>query len=270
MFLKKLKVLLQSKYVLIFFVIITVIYVGTKVRNIPYNEEFLDNTIVEGFVKSVDDKSIIIDNSIVYFNENISLGDRVRCIGTYELPSQNTNFYTFNYQKFLASKKVYYIMYGNCEVIHHSKSIISKVKKIIESYFDAFKSKNYLYAFILGNTNFINNDILNSYRLNGVNHLFSISGMHIGFIISILSFIKKKWLIAIILLFYLVLLGFPSSMTRAVFFFCLVLVNKKIGLDKKVLFLYLLMAMLVYNPFYIYDVGFIYSYLITFFLIIFS
>lgn len=269
-YLRKLKIILQSKQLLYTFIVFTLIYVGIKVKTIPYNLSILNQNEIEGVVKHVNDSSIVIDDVIVFYNRDIIIGDYVSCQGKIYLPNENTNFYLFNYRRYLASKKIYYAMNGECVVISSSKSIVGNLKYNIKSYFNRFKSKKYLEAFILGETDYIEEDVMNSYMINGINHLFSVSGMHISFIVSILTFIKTKCVIAIILILYLIILGFPLSMTRAVLFYCLILLNKKVGLSTKKIFLYLLMSMLIYNPFYIYNIGFIYSYLISFFLIYYS
>lgn len=54
----------------------------------------------------------------------------------------------------------------------------------------------YLYAFILGDTNYIEEDIKESFQNNGISHLLAISGMHITFLFNglynLLNKIKKE------------------------------------------------------------------------------
>ena len=51
------------------------------------------------------------------------------------------------------------------------------------------KEDEYLNTFILGDSSGIEENILNSYRDNGISHLFSVSGMHIthGFVLQTTS-----------------------------------------------------------------------------------
>ena len=270
MFLKKLKIILQPKTLLFILCFATILYVYYSVKNVPYNQLKTEQKKIVGKVREKNDKSIIIDDIIVFYSNNIVVGDYVSCDGKISLPKDNTNFYLFSYRNYLASKKIYYTMNGKCEVISRSNSYLSRLKQSIEDYFAKFKSVKYLEAFILGNTDLIEKSIMDGYVINGINHLFSISGMHVGFIIGMLSFIKKRWIIAFVLIFYLIFLGFPVSMMRAVLFFVMSLLNKKLHISNKILFIYLIIFMLLYNPLYIYNIGFVYSYLISFFLITYS
>ena len=54
------------------------------------------------------------------------------------------------------------------------------------------KEYPYLNAFILGDTSYLSEDIKNSYLTNGISHLFSVSGMHVGFLSSIILFLLNK------------------------------------------------------------------------------
>lgn len=274
MLLKVLRTILQSKISLIFLGLFTFIYVVYKVNNLSYDSNRLgDNKNITGIIKSIDDKSITMNDTIVYTDtSNLSLGMKVTCTGTVDLPSVNTNFNLFNYRNFLKSRGITYLMDGNCDVLKKTTSLIYKIKNMMLSRIDNLKSSRYIKAFILGMTDDIEDNINENYRINGISHLFSISGMHITFLIGILSFIKRKYLIVFFLIFYLILLGFPPSMMRAVCFFIILLINKesKLNIKNYLLFLYLTIFMLIFNPYNIYNIGFVYSYVITFFLIIYS
>ncbi|MBE7082003.1 MAG: ComEC/Rec2 family competence protein [Clostridiales bacterium] len=80
------------------------------------------------------------------------------------------------------------------------------------------------YALLLGNSNFMDNDLISSYRYAGVAHIFAVSGLHIGFLATLLIFIFKKLkinpflktiIITFILLFYSGICGFSASSLRA-------------------------------------------------------
>lgn len=80
------------------------------------------------------------------------------------------------------------------------------------------------YALLTGNSNFIDNELISSYRNAGVAHIFAVSGLHIGFLATILIFIFKKinlnrylriLIMTIVLLFYSGVCGFSASSLRA-------------------------------------------------------
>lgn len=83
---------------------------------------------------------------------------------------------------------------------------------------------NVAYALITGNSGLIDYELLTSYREAGVAHIFAVSGLHIGFLAVVLSFIFKKirikpiiksLTIVAILLFYSGVCGFSASSLRA-------------------------------------------------------
>lgn len=91
------------------------------------------------------------------------------------------------------------------------------------------------YAMLTGNTDFIDEASLDSFRYGGVAHIFAVSGLHIGLIFGIISFILKKLhcnkyisaLIGLTFVFlYSALCGFtPSSLRAAIMCAVLSLAN---------------------------------------------
>ena len=81
------------------------------------------------------------------------------------------------------------------------------------------------YALLTGNSDYMDSDVISSYRQAGVAHIFAVSGLHIGFLATVLNFIMKRLKIkrlikAIVVTFALLLYagvcGFSSSSLRAV------------------------------------------------------
>ena len=74
------------------------------------------------------------------------------------------------------------------EIIKYKNhNFLYKIKNIIISKIDSIPNNGYIKSLILGDNNSVDKDSLNSYRQNGVSHLFAISGMHVIFIIKILE-----------------------------------------------------------------------------------
>ncbi len=220
-------------------------------------------------------KEKIIVNLYKYSNFNYELGDKILVKGTLKQPSNNTNFNLFNYKKYLKSKKIYWIMTGEeITLIKKNSNILYKIKNKIISKINKYKNKEYFKMFILGDTKDIDTNIYDSYKINGITHLFSISGMHISLLsVILLKLFKNNYKIVIIfLLFYLFLARFTPSIIRATFLFILLYLNKKFKLNFKSyeILLFIFLMMLLYNPYYLYNVGFIFSFLISFNLMIFS
>ena len=194
---------------------------------------------------------------------------------------KNNNKELFNYYKYLKNKNI------NINILIHKISLVQKtknplyiIKNKIYRYIDSKKTSKYMKAFILGN-NEIDKEYKKIYQKLGINHLFAISGMHISiFTMLFLKLFKllkidedKRYiLVSIILVFYMFLTSFSASITRAGVFFILLAINKIYYFYIKPINVLLLTVSLILfiNPYFILDIGFIYSSLISFFLIVYS
>ena len=181
----------------------------------------------------------------------------------------------------MLSKNTYYSMnIDNISLIKKNNNIFYKIKTYLVERISNIKCSEYLNTFILGDSSYISDNVLESYRTNGISHLFSVSGMHITLlsclILYILNKVKKRninYLFAILfLLFYMFLTNFTPSVMRATFLFIFLTLNKllKLNLSTVRIFLLILMINIIINPYNIYNIGFKFSYIISFYLIIFS
>ena len=219
------------------------------------------------------------ENLVVYLDEYLyNLGDQVKIEGTLEIPSNNTIPNNFNYKKYLNNQQIYYILKAKkITLLKENTNIFIKLKQVILTYLNKFKSKNYLQAFILGDTSSLNN-IYDSYQKNGISHLLSIGSSHITLLnYLIITFLKKIKLkkiaepVSYLLVFlFLVLLDFPISMLRLFLYLVITYLFKKFNLKVNSLLKYYLVIIitLLINPFYIFNKGFLYSYFISFILIL--
>lgn len=211
---------------------------------------------------------------------NLSYGDKIKVKGTLITPSKNTNQNTFNYQKYLYYKKIYYLVEAtSINKIANNHNYLYTIKNTLYQKINKLKSSNYIKTLLFCD-NTLSKEIKESYRINGISHLFSVSGMHINFFISIIylylnkiTYNKRiKYLITnIFIITYLIL--FPSSsLLRSAVMSILYSINYllKLKIKKIDILLLTLGVSLLINPFIIYDLGYIYSYTITFFLVLSS
>lgn len=211
----------------------------------------------------------------------LKLGVKIFIKGSIEKPLNNTIPNTFNYNKYLKNKKIYWIIkVEETSVIDSKCNLFYAFKNYIVKRIDNLPySSAYLKTFILGNKNEIDNNIMNEYQKNGITHLFAISGMHVNlfasFIIGGLKKLKisenKRYLVTIgFILFYATLTNYTASILRAGLFFSLLLVNKIFYFFvKPVNILIFAGSILVFlNPYIINDIGFQYSFVVSFGLVI--
>lgn len=214
-----------------------------------------------------------------FFKEKVNIGSSVIVKGKLVSPKNNTVPYLFNYKKYLYNKRVYYTLkIDSIKILNENSNPFIKLKNRVIKHVNSYKDSTYLYAFILGKTELISDEVLTSYRENGISHLFALSGLHVSIFSSILLFILKKLrfkeilnyvLIFIFLLLFSFITGFSPSILRAILLFFLLSINKVFYLNIRTLdILYLVFIILVIiNPFIIYNLSFILSFTAAFFLI---
>lgn len=290
---KKLKNILQSKY--IFFILLLITLISSLIRinlkkvdiETPF-EGILENYTIDGNKLSFILKNkyslkctyYIKDENELKVLKNLNLGIKLRVEGNIDNPKSNTIPNTFNYKKYLKSKNIYKVMsVENYKVINYKTNIIYKIKNKIIKKVDKYKSKRYISAFILGDKKYLDDEVKNRYQELGVSHIFAISGMHVSLITGILFFILKKikdnlkyFIVISFLIIYVFLTGLQASVLRSVSFFIVNYLNKKYSfdLDIKNTFLIAVIILLIIYPNLIIDIGFQYSSIISFSLINFS
>lgn len=277
---RKLKILLQSNTFILLLGMLTVVMLIITFKHPLYQEERLGNKSITGIIKNIEvgeynTKLTINDTLVSVENNSFQLGEQVSCTGIIEVPTGQRNFYLFDYQKYLASKRIHYVMKGECEKISSTISFFYQIKNGILKRIEGKKSSAYLKAFLLGDSKEIKDDVRKSYQSNGISHLFAVSGMHIGLFFLIFSKLfksekKKNIFLFLFLIFYLFLTNFSPSVMRASLFFFFSNVLGKFGFTKVKSFLLFTFIMLWYQPYFLYHTGFLYSFTISFFLLLFS
>lgn len=243
-------------------------------NKVTINIKAREKLIINYYVKTRKEKD--------YYENNLELGAKIKVIGTFEIPSNNTIPNIFNYRNYLYNNQIYYLVDADkIEIISKNTNILYYIKNKVIKRIESIDDTGYLKIFVLGINDDLDSDMLDSYEFNGVSHLFSISGSHIVLLTSIILFILKKisynnkliYFITIwVVLFYLFLTSISPSILRSVIMFILMSINKCYNLKIKtldIIFLVLVVAIVI-NPFYIYNVGFQFSYLISFSLILLS
>lgn len=291
---KRLRHILQSEHLIkiitIIIFIITLLYTNYYPFKSKYTEddkEFIgivtkyevkeDKITIE--IKAKEKLLITYKYQDKEFN-NLSYGDKIKVKGTLITPSKNTNQNTFNYQKYLYYKKIYYLVEAtSINKIANNHNYLYTIKNTLYQKINKLKSSNYIKTLLFCD-NTLSKEIKESYRINGISHLFSVSGMHINFFVSIIylylnkiTYNKRiKYLITNIFIITYLILFSSSSLLRSAVMSILYSINYllKLKIKKIDILLLTLGVSLLINPFIIYDLGYIYSYTITFFLVLSS
>lgn len=195
----------------------------------------------------------------------------------------------FSYKNYLKNQQVFHQLYSkNSELLlvdNHTKTLRGHadnfrqlINKKLKSYSFSKDELSIINALILGQRQGIDKDVYDSYTNAGAIHILAVSGLHVGIILLILSFVLKpierikqgyfiKTIIILILLWsYAIIAGSSASIIRATTMFSIV----AIGLNlKRTTNIYNTLAtsifiLLLITPSYIFDVGFQLSYAAVF------
>lgn len=121
-------------------------------------------------------------------------------------------------------------------------------------------------AVILGGRNNVPDYLTEAFKRCGLYHLFAISGMQLSFFVSLIYLIFKKikssnsifWATVIFLITYNFLVGERASMLRALIMAIFILLARRWNREYsyKILLYLSYIIMIIYNPYFLYDLGF--------------
>ncbi|MBD8069217.1 DNA internalization-related competence protein ComEC/Rec2 [Bacillus sp. PS06] len=221
----------------------------------------------------------------------LTVGDQCKLSGELTAPSPAKNPNSFDYQQYLNRKEIHWILVPTNWLVTEcrkgeEKGITSVlqlreqgIRKVGSIYPDDVKG--IIQALLFGERKQIEEEILLGYQSLGVVHLLAISGLHVGFITSMLFYLlirlgisreRSIFLLLLFLPFYVVIAGASPSVLRACLMTGLVLISAKSkhrfsSLDAISIACGLL---LMNHPFLLFEVGFQLSFIVSFSLIMSS
>jgi len=228
----------------------------------------------------------------VYDGQALSVGDIINVNGSLEKPNLNTNPGLFNYKLYLQSQGIFYTMDANEHFIQIlSRNNLTFTKRISNTFKDyvietldnslSRKSSKIMKSIILGDDKFLDNHTQNKFRTLGIAHILAVSGLHIGLIFAFISLILKKLKInrkistvfaVFFIWLYAYFIGFPASVLRAsvmVSILALSTITYR-RYDPLNSLAFAALILLIYRPSFLFSMGFQFSFIATFSLIVFS
>lgn len=178
---------------------------------------------------------------------------------------------------------IYTIYYYNNEYLYYTGIKANNLRNIIDNRLKKItldKNKyNIAKAIILNEKSGLDKKFKNRIKQLSLNHLFSLSGLHFAIIYAFLESILfyfnkniKNIIILVIITIYVLIIGFMPSITRAyIMIFLLILsemLYESISLKKR--FLITFFITILYNPYQIFDIAYLLTYISTFIIIYFK
>lgn len=140
---------------------------------------------------------------------------------------------------------------------------------------------NLAFASLYGDKSFSDEELLNEFRLSGVAHIFTVSGLHISLIVLVINFflsksnqnnISKFFINLVILFIFCLLCNFSPSVIRASIMALVMITSKIFGRKYDVINSLSLagIILLIINPFNTFDIGFQMTFAAVFGIVMFN
>lgn len=206
-------------------------------------------------------------------------GCRAVARGTLRQPEPVSNPGGFDYSRFLRSRRILSCMscYGTGfeaggvrnRGAHELAEFKAEFEEKLMGAMDT-DAAGLLCGILFGDDTYLDPDIEDNFRENGTGHLLAASGLHVGFVYSIVNFIFRRPRtlagnapVAFCLLLYAALAEFSPSVVRAVIMVMIMIVSKALvrRYDMINSISVTALILLIYNPAYIFSAGFQLSFL---------
>ena len=177
---KKLKTIFASKTFLLSLIFLVFILTWYQVFLKRDNSKFSNEEEITGLIKSKkvtnnkitlelkSKENIIINYYVDTYDELNKLNDTlyegiiITVHGTLKQPSNNTIPNTFNYKKYLKSKKIYYTFNANAiEIVGDNSNFYYQFKHWLSKRIESIDDTGYIKAFVLGSKDEIDEEVFN-------------------------------------------------------------------------------------------------------------
>jgi len=261
-----------------------------KLKSSDANERFV------ALVNTIDQEKysgrILINIRKDSLNHSFEIGNRLKIKANLYKNTSQKNPNQFDYPKYLENKQIYAQLYADQNEIkvspetekdiwyYTAKLRTRIIHNLQKSNFNT-KELNVANALIMGQQQDISPEIIRDYQFAGAVHILSVSGLHIGFILLFVTFIlnpfpnsKRGSLIKLMvilcsLFLFGILAGLAPSVLRSVTMFSFVAIGQFLRRSVNIYHTLLVSVLLIllFQPSFLFDVGFQLSYVALFFII---
>jgi len=266
------------------------ITIREKLRSLNYNDRYI--VLVKKIDGSEYTGKMLINIRKDSLKSSFEIGTPLQFNCTISENGIAKNPNQFDYGKYLKNKQIYAQIYTeNSEIKtssiidknawHYASILRTKILRNLEKNKFHKTELNVAAALILGQQQDISPDIIKDYQYAGAVHILSVSGLHIGFILLFVTFILKpfpntrrgsfiKLLIIIIsLVSFGIIAGLAPSVVRSVVMFSFVAIGMYLRRSTNIFHTLLvsMLLILLFEPSFLFDVGFQLSYIALFFIL---
>lgn len=261
-----------------------------KLKNNAFSERYIAQ------LNSIDDKKssgrILLNIRKDSLTHSFIIGNQLKINTALNKNTAQKNPNQFDYSKYLENKQIYAQLYAepnemqiNTEITkdiwYYTAQLRTQIIQNLEKSKFHNKELNVAVALIMGQQQDIDPEITKDYQYAGAVHILSVSGLHIGFILLFVTLLLKpfpntkkgsfvKLLIILISLFLFgVLAGLAPSVVRSVTMFSFVAIGQYLRRSTNIYHTLLvsILLILLFQPSFLFDVGFQLSYTALFFIV---
>lgn len=230
----------------------------------------------------VENKNVLLYLSKDSLSQKLRSGDEILFYAQIEHPQNAGNPYEFDYASYLFRQQVsgigfVYVGYWQKSIKPRELTLKQKALECRDKVLGYYRVWGFsgeelavLSALTVGYKEELSDELRESYSVAGVSHILALSGLHVAFLWGLLNFLMKpldrglggqiaKWIVSSMLLWsFAFIVGLAPSVVRAVVM-CMLVGLGHIGDEKGKPLNTLAVAaffMLLYNPFYLFDVSF--------------
>jgi competence protein ComEC len=261
-----------------------------KLKSTPQNNRYI--ALVNQIDNAKSSGRIILNFRKDSLSYPFEIGNRLQILGTLYPNSAAKNPSDFDYSQYLKNKQIYAQLYTDVanvrmstqsakDIWYYTAKLRSKIILNLEKNHFNNTELNVAVALLMGQQQDIAPEIVRDYQYAGAVHILSVSGLHIGFVLLFMTFILKpfpnskkgaflKLLIILTSLFLFgVVAGLAPSVVRSVVMFSFVAVGHHLRRSVNMYHTLLVSVLLIllFQPTFLFDVGFQLSYLALFFIV---